>query len=105
VPIALSVPSGLDLPVEVGETAYFVVSEAVSNIMKHSEARTASIHVSDDGTALHVTVHDDGRGGADIGAGSGLAGMAARVHGVDGRFELASPDGGPTTLSVDIPHG
>ena len=45
------------------------------------------------------------RGGADLSSGSGLVGMAARVGGVDGRFDLHSPAGGPTTLTIELPHG
>ena len=58
--------------------------------------------VADDG---HVTVRveDDGRGGASLGKGSGLAGLAQRLSGVDGTLEVTSPDGGPTVVSASIP--
>lgn len=105
IPITLDVQPGLDLPVDTEETAYFVASEAVSNIMKHSGARVASIKIYDRGDVLHLSIHDDGRGGADQASGTGLAGMAARVGGVDGRFDLHSPAGGPTTLTIELPHG
>ncbi len=105
VPIALNIPAGLRVPVDVEETAYFVASEAISNIMKHSRARAASILVSDDGHSLIMSIHDDGTGGADMAHGSGLVGLAARVHGIDGRFDVVSPSGGPTTISVELPYG
>jgi len=104
VPITVDVQPGLHLPTDTQETAYFVASEAVSNIMKHSDARVASIKIYDRSGVLHMSVHDDGKGGANLTAGSGLAGMAARVRGVDGRFDLYSPDGGPTTLTIELPH-
>jgi signal transduction histidine kinase len=105
IPITVDVQPGLRLPRDTEETAYFVATEAVSNIMKHSGARVASIKIYDRDGVLHVSVHDDGRGGADLASGSGLVGMAARVGGVDGRFDLHSPAGGPTTLTVELPHG
>jgi signal transduction histidine kinase len=105
IPITVDVQPGLVLPVETAETAYFVASEAVSNIMKHSEAQVASIKIYDRGDVLHLSIHDDGRGGADLTSGTGLAGMAARVGGVDGHFDLHSPAGGPTTLTIELPHG
>ncbi len=105
IPITLSVAPGLRVPMDTEETAYFVAAEAVSNIMKHSRARAASVHIHDSEGCLHMEIHDDGRGGADMAKGSGLAGMSARVRGVDGRFDMSSPDGGPTILRVEIPHG
>lgn len=105
IPITLRIASGLRVPMDAEETAYFVAAEAVSNIMKHSRARAASVHIHDSEGCLHMEIHDDGRGGADMAKGSGLAGMSARVRGVDGRFDMSSPDGGPTILRVEIPHG
>jgi signal transduction histidine kinase len=55
------------------------------------------------GDRLHVIVTDDGVGGADPARGTGLAGLARRAQSVDGTFEVASPPGGPTVLSVDLP--
>jgi signal transduction histidine kinase len=105
VPIELHVQPGLQVPLDTEETAYYVISEALSNVMKHAGARVASVQVVDDGSALYVTVHDDGRGGANVSRGSGLAGIAARVRGADGTFKLDSPPGGPTVLTVELPHG
>lgn len=103
VPIRLDVETRSEVPVEVAETAYYVVSEAVANIMKHSSARAGSVRVTSDEAALLVTIHDDGRGGADAGFGTGLAGMRARVEGADGRFDVDSPPGGPTVVTARIP--
>ncbi len=104
VPISLDVQPGLEIPLDTAETAYFVVAEAVTNIVKHAKARTGSVHIIDEASALRIRVHDDGRGGADLGGGSGLAGIAARVRGNDGTFSLSSPPGGPTTIDIELPH-
>jgi signal transduction histidine kinase len=55
------------------------------------------------GDRLHVIISDDGSGGADPARGTGLAGLARRVASVDGTFEIASPPGGPTLVTVDLP--
>jgi signal transduction histidine kinase len=74
--------------------------------LKHANARTASIRVvelSSAPRAIRITVHDDGRGGATAGPGSGLAGIRARVEGIDGSLQIESPPGGPTTLVAVLP--
>jgi signal transduction histidine kinase len=83
--------------------AYFVVSEGLANIAKHAEASEAAIFVQRAGDRLHVIVTDDGTGGADPDRGTGLAGLARRAASVDGTFEIDSPPGGPTLLTVDLP--
>jgi signal transduction histidine kinase len=83
--------------------AYFVVSEALANIAKHAQASQAEVFVHRAGDRLHVIVSDDGVGGADPALGTGLAGLAKRASAVDGNFEIASPPGGPTLLTVDLP--
>ncbi len=104
IPISLDIDRDLELPIDTAETAYFIVSEAVTNIVKHAKARTGSVRVAVADDVVKIDVHDDGRGGADASNGSGLAGIAARVRGVDGRMDLQSPKGGPTTLHVELPH-
>jgi signal transduction histidine kinase len=83
--------------------AYFVVSEGLANIVKHSQATEAAIFVQRAGDRLHVIVTDDGVGGADPAHGTGLSGLARRAASVDGTFEIDSPHGGPTLLTVDLP--
>jgi signal transduction histidine kinase len=83
--------------------AYFVVSEGLANIVKHSEATEAAVFVQRAGNRLHVIVTDDGVGGADPTRGTGLTGLARRAASVDGTFEIDSPPGGPTLLTVDLP--
>jgi len=97
-------------------TAYFVVAEALTNVVRHSGARSSVVTVRRDDDRLEVTVHDDGTGGAaeraagerdrdGAGGGSGLAGIRRRVQAHDGTFTLTSPVGGPTTLEVTLPCG
>ena len=110
IPISVTVhpmaDGSTDLPPDVAETAYYIASESVANVLKYADARVASIHVEPDPgllPAVRVTVHDDGRGGANAAKGSGIAGMRARVEAVDGAFRLDSPEGGPTVVTAVIP--
>lgn len=106
IPISVQINTSVVLPEDVSATAYYVASEAVANILKHSKARVGSIHLDDDPRSEHavrLTVHDDGRGGADAARGSGLAGMRARVEAVDGFFDVDSRPGGPTTVVAVLP--
>ena len=83
--------------------AYFVVSEGLTNITKHAQASQAEVFVQCVGDRLHLIISDDGVGGADPARGTGLAGLAQRAASVDGTFEIASPPGGPTLITVDLP--
>ena len=83
--------------------AYFVVSEALTNVARHSGARHASVEVELQGDRLLLSVTDDGSGGADPEAGTGLRGLADRVRSVEGTFRLTSPEGGPTTIEAELP--
>lgn len=109
IPIVVEVVLDGGLPDDVAATAYYVVNEAVANMLKHARARTGSVQVvevgADSGSrrAVRISVHDDGRGGADPARGTGLAGIRARVEGTDGHLQLDSPVGGPTTLVAVLP--
>ncbi|MGW7412799.1 sensor histidine kinase [Streptomyces sp. NPDC054863] len=83
--------------------AYFVVSEALTNVAKHARATRAEVAVTRLGGILRVIVTDDGAGGADPSGGTGLRGLAQRVSSVDGAFRLSSPTGGPTVMTVELP--
>ncbi|MPY33027.1 sensor histidine kinase [Streptomyces adustus] len=84
--------------------AYFVVSEALTNVAKHArEATRADVTVSLLSETLRLVIADDGPGGADPLKGSGLAGLSQRVRSVDGTFRMSSPVGGPTMMSVELP--
>jgi signal transduction histidine kinase len=83
--------------------AYFVVAEALTNVAKHAEARSITVDVSRRGAHLAIMIADDGRGGADPAAGTGLRGLAQRVGSVDGVLRVDSPLGGPTVIKVELP--
>ncbi|HEV8280664.1 MAG TPA: histidine kinase, partial [Candidatus Limnocylindrales bacterium] len=94
---------GERLPFPVERAAYFVVSEALANVAKHSGATRCEVRCRREGGQLVIEVWDDGKGGAEIEAGGGLAGLASRVAGVDGAFSVSSPLGGPTLIRAEIP--
>lgn len=91
------------LPESVEVTAYFTVTEALTNAAKHSGAAHIGIAGRVEADRLTLTITDDGRGGADPGAGAGLAGLADRVAMLQGRLVVSSPVGGPTELRVEVP--
>ena len=88
-------------PVEVG--AYYVVSEALTNVVKHSEATTVTVEVEADDEVLRIHVHDDGVGGAEFSRGTGLVGLRDRAEALGGRIALESRPGHGTSLSVELP--
>jgi GAF domain-containing protein len=88
-------------PVEVA--AYYIVSEALTNAAKYAEAPVVDVAVAADDGALRVEVRDDGRGGADPAAGSGLLGLRDRVEAIGGTMRLTSPPGAGTSLRVELP--
>jgi len=100
----------VDVPVRpkssVEAVAYFMVAEALTNVAKHSRASHARVVVEGHGYpgTLTVMVSDDGIGGADP-SSPGLAGLADRVSGVDGRLSVESPSGGPTIIAAELPCG
>ncbi|MEV0695169.1 histidine kinase [Streptomyces sp. NPDC050388] len=90
------------LPASVETAAYFVVSESVTNAAKHSAATEIQVSVRKHGPVLVVRVEDNGVGGARP-AGSGLTGLHSRVGALDGRLQVHSPTGGPTTITAELP--
>lgn len=101
VKLTVSLPSRPSPAVEA--VAYFVVSEALANIVKHAQASSVDVTVKRFGDTLLIVITDDGVGGANVSGGTGLSGLAKRVASVDGKFSLTSPVGGPTVLSVELP--
>jgi signal transduction histidine kinase len=90
------------LPPEIEASAYFIVAEALTNVVKHSHAERAEVRAYVDDGMLHVEVRDDGTGGADP-TGHGLVGMADRVAALGGRLEIESPAGGGTLVAAVLP--
>jgi signal transduction histidine kinase len=108
VPVEVSVELDGRLPEVVEATAYFVVAETLANVAKHSGASGAWVSVWRErrpADQILVEVVDDGKGGAEPGAGSGLAGLADRLAALDGRLSVESPPGGPTLVRAELPLG
>ena len=107
VPVEVIVDLPVRPPMAVEATLYFAVAEALTNVAKHSGASQAVVTVRHVGNVVLTEVSDNGRGGADPGAvtGSGLSGIIDRLTGIDGRLHVTSPPGGPTVMTIEVPHG
>jgi len=108
VPVEVGVELDGRLPETEETTAYFVVAETLANVAKHSGASGAWVSVWRErkpADRLVVEVVDDGRGGAEPGAGTGLAGLQDRLAALDGRLFVESPPGGPTHVRAELPLG
>jgi signal transduction histidine kinase len=88
-------------PAEVG--AYYLVAEALTNAAKHAEASEVQVRLEADAASLHVSIRDDGVGGADSRKGSGLIGLTDRVEALGGRLQISSIAGHGTSLAATIP--
>jgi signal transduction histidine kinase len=100
--VEIDLPDGR-LPAPVSSAAYFAVAEALTNVIKHSEATRAWVRLRHLGGHLSVEVGDDGKGGADPSRGTGLRGIQRRLAPFDGTLGLVSPPGGPTILTMELP--
>jgi signal transduction histidine kinase len=103
VPVELDVDLTSRLPERVEVGAYYVISEALANAAKHARASVAHVALAVRHGKLHLSVRDDGIGGAVRGPGSGLVGLTDRVEALGGRIYLVSPTGQGTALSADLP--
>jgi signal transduction histidine kinase len=103
VPVDLDVGLKDPLPRAVDVAGYYVVSEALTNAAKHAAASKVIIRAEADAEVLRISVRDDGVGGADLSAGSGLIGLKDRVEALGGRMTLQSPRGSGTSLSIELP--
>jgi signal transduction histidine kinase len=104
VPIEVSVDLLVErLPAPVESAAYFSVAEVITNVIKHSGARSAWVQAGEAGGLLSIVVGDDGGGGADPGKGTGLRGIQRRLAAFDGTVQIASPPGGPTIVTMELP--
>jgi len=103
IPVQLDVRVEGRLPEPTELTAYYTVSEALTNAAKHSGASAAEVEVTAGEDTLRVSVRDDGSGGADFSRGSGLTGLRDRVEAIGGRIALTSPEGAGTTVEIALP--
>jgi signal transduction histidine kinase len=103
VPVELTVDVPVRPTAAIETIAYFCAAELLANVIKHSGARHATIEAAQRDEVLRLRVGDDGAGGARLGAGSGLDGLAQRVRTVDGSLAISSPPGGPTLVTVELP--
>jgi signal transduction histidine kinase len=103
VPVAVEVDVTPRPPTAVESTAYFIVAEALTNLAKHSAADAARILVRRNGNSVTVQISDNGRGGAELRHGGGLAGLADRAATIDGVMTVFSPAGGPTVVTAELP--
>jgi signal transduction histidine kinase len=106
--VACEIPVTLDvavdeLPDDVELAAYFIVSESLTNARKYADAEAVQVRVARVADALLVEIVDDGSGGADPAAGTGLRGLADRVDALGGRLEVESPPGAGTRVSARLP--
>jgi signal transduction histidine kinase len=93
----------LTRPVELA--AYFVASEALTDVAKYARATVAQVRVTRERSTLVVEIADDGAGGADPARGSGLRGLVDRVDALDGRLTVVSPPGEGTSVRAELPCG
>ncbi|PRX61762.1 histidine kinase [Nonomuraea fuscirosea] len=101
VAVRSAVPSRPERPVE--SALYFAVAELLANVSKHAGATRATVELGYADRTLSATVTDDGAGGADLSAGSGLSGIGRRMAAFGGRLDIDSPAGGPTRVTVAVP--
>jgi signal transduction histidine kinase len=102
-PTEVETDLGGPLPPPVESAAYFAVAEALTNVIKHSGASRSWVRMRHTDGVLSIVVGDDGGGGADPARGSGLEGIRRRLAPFDGTLDLASPPGGPTVLTMELP--
>jgi signal transduction histidine kinase len=103
VPVQLDLGSDRRLPESAEVAAYYVVAEALTNAAKHARASAVNVRVEADRANLHISIRDDGIGGADSAKGSGLTGLSDRVEALGGRMQITSPAGSGTSMRVTIP--
>jgi signal transduction histidine kinase len=104
VPTTLSVVPGDRLPEPVEFAAYFVASEALTNVAKYADCTAATVRVTRADAQVLIEIADDGVGGADPTRGSGLRGLSDRVEALGGRLRLVSPRDGGTVVTAELPY-
>ncbi|MGW2812089.1 sensor histidine kinase [Streptomyces sp. NPDC001415] len=101
--VSVDLPERARAEAPVESAAYFAVSEALTNAVKHADADSIWVDLSYESGALRVSVGDNGKGGARTGAGTGLSGVERRLGTFDGVLAVSSPAGGPTLVTMEIP--
>jgi PAS domain S-box-containing protein len=101
--VRLDLDIGRRPPESIEIAVYYVVSESLTNVAKHAQASEVSIEVATYDALLRATIEDNGIGGAQASAGSGLIGLIDRVEALGGRFNLESPPGQGTKISIELP--
>ncbi|SFC08110.1 Signal transduction histidine kinase [Nocardioides terrae] len=101
VDVKASLPGRPPAPLE--SALYFGIAECLANVGKHAEAAHAWVHLRHHEGVLSAVVGDDGRGGADPGAGTGMLGVMRRLTAFDGTVSVSSPVGGPTLVTLEVP--
>jgi signal transduction histidine kinase len=102
-PVGLHINADGRLPEELEVAIYYVVSEALTNVLKHAYATAVHIDLNQKDSKIRLSVRDDGVGGVDTAKGSGLIGLTDRVEALGGTIQITSPPGGGTTLLATIP--
>jgi len=103
VPVRLNVGTCRRLPEPIQVAIYYTVSEALTNVAKYAHASKVDVRLAVQDATVRLSIHDDGVGGAHIGAGSGLVGLMDRIEALGGRIDIDSPAGGGTSLLSHIP--
>jgi PAS domain S-box-containing protein len=105
VPVAITTALSQDPPEAIEAAAYYVVAESLTNVAKYARASQAHIDVATENDCVVIEVADDGVGGAHVGEGSGLRGLADRVEALGGQLDIHSPTGDGTRVHAEIPLG
>jgi signal transduction histidine kinase len=103
VPVELHINALRRLSEQIEVAIYYIVSEALTNVLKHANASVMRVDLAVEGQRLRLSIRDDGHGGADLGRGSGLIGLTDRVAALDGTMHVTSPIGEGTSLLITIP--
>ncbi|HLT18569.1 MAG TPA: ATP-binding protein, partial [Thermomicrobiales bacterium] len=103
VPVELDVELTGRPPESVESNAYFIIAEGLTNIARHSQATRARVAIRQENGTLLIDIEDDGVGGAEVAAGTGLTGMFDRVAALEGKLHVDSPEGEGTRIHVELP--
>jgi signal transduction histidine kinase len=103
VPVELDLKDGLQLPQRLEVAAYYVVSEALTNVAKHARATVVQVELKAENSTAELEIRDDGVGGANPDRGSGLIGLVDRVEAIGGTIRITSRPGAGTSLLVTLP--